>query len=121
MRKYLLPGFLLISDILIIIAAAIISVYIRFEGAAVDHYLSIIVAHLPFLIADFLLFFLFFELYRRVWRYAGIRELLAVAGAALCGTAAFYVGHNLFDGVYIPRTLYVLIFFIVLAGTASVK
>ncbi|MEA4849672.1 MAG: nucleoside-diphosphate sugar epimerase/dehydratase, partial [Clostridiaceae bacterium] len=117
MRKYLLPGFLLISDILIIIAAAIMSVYIRFEGADVDHYLRVIVAHLPFLIVDFLLFFLFFELYRRVWRYAGIRELLAVAGAALCGTAAFYVGHNLFDGVYIPRTLYVLIFFMVLAGT----
>jgi len=117
MRKYLLPGFLLISDILIIIAAAIMSVYIRFEGANVDHYLRLIVAHLPFLIVDFLLFFLFFELYRRVWRYAGIRELLAVAGATLCGTAAFYVGHNVFDGVYIPRTLYVLIFFIVLAGT----
>ena len=117
MRKYLLPGFLLISDILIIIAAAIMSVYIRFEGADVDHYLPVIVAHLPFLIVDFLLFFLFFELYRRVWRYAGIRELLAVAGAALCGTAAFYAGHNLLDGVYIPRTLYVLIFFIVLAGT----
>ena len=117
MRKYLLPGFLLISDILIIIAAAIMSVYIRFEGADVDHYLPVIVAHLPFLIVDFLLFFLFFELYRRVWRYAGIRELLAVAGAALCGTAAFYAGHNLLDGVYIPRILYVLIFFIVLAGT----
>ena len=117
MRKYLLPGFLLISDILIIIAAAIMSVYIRFEGADVDHYLPVIVAHLPFLIVDFLLFFLFFELYRRVWRYAGIRELLAVAGAALCGTAAFYAGHNLLDGVYIPRTLYVLIFFMVLAGT----
>ena len=64
MRKYLLPGFLLISDILIIIAAAIMSVYIRFEGADVDHYLPVIVAHLPFLIVDFLLFFLFFELYR---------------------------------------------------------
>ncbi|MHC1714461.1 MAG: polysaccharide biosynthesis protein [Acidaminococcaceae bacterium] len=117
MRKYLLPCFLLISDILIIIAAAIMSVYIRFEDAAVDYYLPVVVAHLPFLIVDFLLFFLFFKLYRRVWRYAGIRELLAVAGAALCGTAAFYLGHNLFGGVYIPRTLYVLIFFMVLAGT----
>ena len=117
MRKYLLPGFLLISDVLIITAAAIISVYIRFEGADVDHYLRIIIAHLAFLIPDYLLFFLLFKLYRRVWRYAGIRELLAVVAAALCGTAAFYIGHNLFDGVYIPRTLYVLIFFIVLAGT----
>lgn len=117
MRKYLLPGFLLVSDILIIIAAAIMSVYIRFEGVAVDHYLRVIVAHLPFLCADYLLFFLLFKLYRRVWRYAGIRELLAVAGAALCGTAVFYTGHTLFDGVYIPRTLYVLIFFIILAGT----
>ena len=116
MRKYLLPGFLLISDILIIIAAAIMSVYIRFEGADVDHYLPVIVAHLPFLIVDFLLFFLFFELYRRVWRYAGIRELLAVAGAVLGGTAAFYAG-CIFYSVYIPRTLYVLIFFMVLAGT----
>lgn len=117
MRKYLLPGFLLISDILIIIGAAIMSVYIRFEDAAVTHYLRVIVAYLPFLIVDYLLFFLFFELYRRVWRYAGIRELLAVAGATLCATSVFYAGHNLFDGVYIPRTLYVLMFFLVLAGT----
>ena len=117
MRKYLLPGFLLILDILIIIAAAITSVYIRFEGIAVDHFLRIIVAHLPFLIVDYLLFFLFFNLYRRVWRYAGIRELLAVAAAAVCGTVTFYAGHIFFGGVYIPRTVFVLIFFLVMAGT----
>ncbi|MGL5206557.1 MAG: polysaccharide biosynthesis protein, partial [Acidaminococcaceae bacterium] len=117
MRKYLLPGFLLISDSLIIIAAAIISVYIRFEGIDVEHYLKIVVAQLPFMIAAYLLFFLFFELYRRVWRYAGIRELLAVAGASLCGTAFFYVGYNFFNTEFIPRTVFVLIFFFVLAGT----
>ena len=36
MRKYLLPGFLLILDILIIIASAIMSVFIRFTSDAVD-------------------------------------------------------------------------------------
>lgn len=117
MRKYLLPGFLLILDVLIIIAAAITSIYIRFEGIAVDHYLRIIVAHLPFLIVDYLLFFLFFELYRRVWRYAGIRELLAVAAATVGGTLTFYLGHIFFDGVYIPRTVFILIFFLITAGT----
>ena len=84
MRKYLLPGFLLILDILIIIASAIASVFIRFTSDAVDPYLSIIIANLPFVIVDYLMFFLFFELYRRVWRYAGIRELLSVTAATIC-------------------------------------
>lgn len=65
MRKYLLPGFLLILDILIIIVSAIASVFIRFTGDAVDHYLSIIIADLPFMIADYLMFFLFYKLLRR--------------------------------------------------------
>ncbi|MGE4589167.1 MAG: polysaccharide biosynthesis protein [Acidaminococcaceae bacterium] len=117
MRKYLLPGFLVISDILIIIAAAIASVYIRFDGIAVDHYLPRIVANIPFLIADYLIFFLLFALYRRIWRYAGIRELLAVAGATISGTVIFYLLHTAVSGVNIPRTIFVLIMFMVMAGT----
>ena len=117
MRKYLLPGFLLILDILIIIASAIASVFIRFTSDAVDPYLSIIIANLPFVIVDYLVFFLFFELYRRVWRYAGIRELLSVTSATICGTVVFYVGHTFFGSAYIPLTILILMFFLILAGT----
>ena len=117
MRKYLLPGFLFITDVLIIIAAAISSVYIRFEGEAVDYFLPIMVANIPFLLVVYLSFFLLFALYRRVWRYAGIRELLAIAGATCCGTLVFFAGHNLFGGIYLPRTIYVLLLFIIMACT----
>ena len=77
MRKYLLPGFLLILDILIIIASAIASVFIRFTSDAVDPYLSIIIANLPFQVVEYLMFFLFYELLRRggyIWTSSRLSE-----------------------------------------------
>lgn len=117
MRKHLLPGFLALLDVIIITAVSILSVYIRFEGAAAERHLNLIVPKLPFAIAVYLLFFMFFNLYRRVWRYAGIRELLAVAAATFFGSFTFYTLNTLVTGTRLPRSGAVLVFFLVLAFT----
>jgi hypothetical protein len=54
MRKHLLPGFLALLDVIIITAVSILSVYIRFEGAAAERHLNLIVPKLPFAIAVYL-------------------------------------------------------------------
>jgi FlaA1/EpsC-like NDP-sugar epimerase len=118
MRRYLLPGFLMIFDILIIIGASIMSLFMRFDAAIFDRYIPSLVMELPVLICSYLLFFFLFRIYRRLWRYAGWRELLAIVLSSFCGAALFCVLADV-TGAEIPRSVHIMTFFIVVAGLCS--
>lgn len=118
MRRYLLPGFLMILDILIIIGASITSLFVRFDAAIFDRYIPSLVTELPVLIFSYLLFFFVFRIYRRIWRYAGIKELLAIVLATISGAVLFWSLTNL-AGTVIPRSVHVMTLFIVIAGICS--
>ena len=85
MRRYLLPLFLMVFDILLIIGASITSLFMRFDSTIFDRYIPNLVTELPFLICSYLLFFYMFRIYRRIWRYAGIKELLAIVFSSFGG------------------------------------
>ncbi|HIU63931.1 MAG TPA: polysaccharide biosynthesis protein [Candidatus Avacidaminococcus intestinavium] len=116
MRKYLLSAFFVVCDVLIVVLAVMASVYIRFEGAAVDYYLRLVLRNLPLMLVTYLLFFLFFNLYRRIWRYAGIRELLAVTGATFAATAFYALAYKIFGHYHLPGSLLLIIFLLITAG-----
>lgn len=118
MRRYLLPGFLMILDILIIIGASILSLFVRFDIAIFDRYIPTLVTELPVLACCYLLFFFLFRIYHRIWRYAGIRELLAIVVSSSCGAVTFWMLADALP-VGIPRSVHVLTFFIVVAGMCS--
>ena len=73
MRKYLLPGFLLILDILILIVSAFLSLYLRFDMLVVNEYFVKVLMTLPIFAGCYLISLAFFHMYTRVWRYAGTR------------------------------------------------
>lgn len=78
MRSYLLPSILFITDIVTIVIVAFISLFIRFDGHIEPQYINQMVDALPLLLISYMLMFLIMHLYTRIWRYAGMREVLAV-------------------------------------------
>ncbi len=119
MRRYMLPCILLMTDILIMITACWLSVLIRFSinEAGYTFFMTAIMANLPFFITIHLMFFAFFNLYSRAWRYAGKRELLAIIAANACGILVSYffiqvLPLPIFSGRGMSRGIFVTCFFI---------
>ena len=103
MRRYLLPCILLLTDIVIMFGSSWLAVLIRFamNEPQYPYYMAAIMANLPLFIIIHLLFFYQFKLYHRAWRYAGTRDLIAIALANLCGiVVSFLVINNVFQLPY---------------------
>ena len=58
----------------------------RFEGIAPDRYIDLFFESLPVVIAIKLGAFFFFGLYRNVWRYVSVEDLVAIAKAITLGS-----------------------------------
>lgn len=117
MRRYLLPGFLVLLDILIIISAAVASLYLRLPDMRMEQYLPTLFTNMPRLIFFIIGSFVVAKIYNRIWRYAGIKELIAIVVASLCGVAlAFF--HARWLGDLLPRSVYVMVFFFVVSGVS---
>ena len=115
MRSYLLPSILFIADIVTIVIVAFISLFIRFDGYIEPQYINQMVDALPLLLTSYMLMFLIMYLYTRIWRYAGMREVLAILAATTIGTALFYSSMFVF-GKTLPCSIYFIIW-ILTTGT----
>ena len=116
MRRYLLPGFLLLLDMVILGGAVWLAYIIRFPDIEeFAKYVPEMLANLPVYFLCNFLFFLVFHLYNRVWKYAGHKEVASIVAASVCGSSLFvvlmYAVH-----VNIPRSIYALVFFLVTSG-----
>lgn len=108
MRHLLLPLFLGALDIISAIIAALVSIYLRFDGNLIpQNYLSMLVGQLPFFVMITIVSFFLFKLYSRVWRYAGSSELLAIVGANFVGAICWFIFSVLVEAV-LPRSIYIL-------------
>jgi FlaA1/EpsC-like NDP-sugar epimerase len=107
LRSYLLPGLLLIVDVITIIGVALISLLIRFDGYITPHYMHQMVDALPIMVISYIVMLLSMHLYTRIWRYAGMREMVAVLIATTLGAGLFYTGMYVFDKS-LPRSIYLI-------------
>lgn len=107
MRSYLLPGLLLIVDVITIIGVALISLLIRFDGYITPQYMHQIIDALPIMVVSYIVMLLSMYLYTRIWRYAGMREMVAVLIATTLGAGLFYTGMYVFDKS-LPRSIYLI-------------
>lgn len=121
MRKYLLPMFLASLDIIGVILAAFISIYLRFDSDKIPaNYLSMLISYLPLAVIIYLLSFYVFKLYGRIWRYASATELIAVVMANLVGSAVWY-SISLYIGAVLPRSLYVFTFLLLIFFIGGIR
>lgn len=112
MRRYLLPGFLFLLDILLMIGAAWLSVLIRFSGVpytSLMKYVSAVVLEFPILLLCAFICYLLFHLYNRIWKYAGVKDILTILAANFCGVI-LYVTITSFIGKSLPRSIFAMTF-----------
>ena len=109
--------FLASLDIISVILAAFISIYLRFDSDKIPaDYLSLLISYMPLTVVIYIVSFYLFKLYGRIWRYASTTELIAIVMANIAASTAWYF-ISLYIGAVLPRSLYVftgllLIFFI---------
>ena len=82
---------ILLADIILLVLCYVSAYAIRFEGSISPGYQQqIITTLLPLLVIKICCFFAF-DLYRGMWRYAGIRDLVNIVKGALCRVLIFIV------------------------------
>jgi FlaA1/EpsC-like NDP-sugar epimerase len=123
---------LVILDIFIVFSSFIISFFLRGvinisqSGAVFSQYSRYIVTYVLIILFIKIIMFVVFGMYRRVWKYASIKDMVAIVEAAALSTVImgviFYVlsqpvpwfGNRTFSLPYFPRSILIIDFLITL-------
>ena len=87
MRRYMFPIILFLTDTVTLCISVWLAVVLRFAGSGTNYqgYISNALLMIPLYITCHLICFYLFKLYHRIWKYAGIKEMLSIVGANICG------------------------------------
>lgn len=94
------------------IGAAWLSVLIRFSGVpytSLMKYVSAVVLEFPILLLCAFICYMLFHLYNRIWKYAGVKDILTILAANFCGVI-LYVTLTFFIGKSLPRSIFAMTF-----------
>ena len=115
--------FLVVSDMLITVAASFLSVWIRFdfsyskmENRFLENLISTI---LPNILLVPVIFFLF-GLYKSLWQYAGMHELMRIVFACITADILQFFLFKIYDRT-MPRSYWVLYLFILCFFTVALR
>ena len=106
-KRHILVGLLLATDILIVSATPFLAFWLRFEGNISSYWLELVWQQLPLIICVRIAMFYLFRLYHRVWRYASINELMVIVTAVSVGTIVLW-GITQLNGVVLPRSVWLI-------------
>ena len=102
---------LFILDTILINISYLLSLYIRFEGdISGTQFLEYFIKykeHFIYITAIKLVIFLYFKLYKSVWKYASIEELINIVVASIVSNAAI-LSYMFIMQSNLPRSIYVL-------------
>ena len=114
---------LIIMDAMSTLVASFAALFIRFEFSFKEidkelliHYEKVILPGILFTI----LFYVIWKLYKSVWRYASANELINIFFATSCSAAALCI-YCTFSGNTLPRSVYVIYWFLLTAMTCCVR
>jgi UDP-GlcNAc:undecaprenyl-phosphate GlcNAc-1-phosphate transferase len=79
--------FEVLLDVVLVAMAYYGAYLIRFDGVLPQEHLTVVLNTIPLVIVIQMPFFLVMGVYRGLWRYTGISDLMTIAKAVLCGTA----------------------------------
>lgn len=77
---------LLVTDLIIVYISVLLSLCIRFDGRIPIYYFSMALVHGIYISAIMVTVLYIFELYKSLWEYAGIKELVMILLACFSGT-----------------------------------
>ena len=102
--------FLVAYDIIAVVAASLLALFIRFEGnyaAIPKSYVVKSLQYIPVIIIVTVIVFYCFRLYSSLWTYAGAPELINITFACAL-SAMVQMAVMVFFGVQMPRSYYIL-------------
>jgi len=106
---------LLLYDMAMAVAAYAIAFLLRFNFYLTQAYFGTLLETTLPVVAAQIAFFAIFGLYRRIWRYAGIRDLFAIIKAVTCGIAASVGVLFLINRLEnVPRSVFLIEWFVLL-------
>lgn len=111
MRRCLLSFLLVLADSCIVAIVPFIALFIRFEGIIPTNYLNIMLKVTPVVLSVRIVTFYLFGLYKRLWRYASIHELLCIIGAVTVSTIVLTLYLTIINAS-LPRSIHVLSWFL---------
>lgn len=113
MKKSIIKAFLLVFDIAFLYLAFYLAFFIRFDGdfssRTVTLYWGTIKENLLYIIILKLVIFFLMGLYKRLWKYASIYEMIQVGLAVLFANTAF-LSYMVIRDINMARSIYVLVF-----------
>ncbi len=101
---------LIVYDIIAVVAASLLALFIRFEGRYIEiprEYISRSLQYIPVIIVITLIIFYGFRLYSSLWTYAGAPELINITFASALSSIVQMMVMVFFD-VRMPRSYYIL-------------
>ena len=107
LRRYLVSLLMFGYDLTVVAIVPFIALFIRFEGELPARYVDLLISVLPVTVIVRLASFFLFRLYHRLWRHAGLNEMLAVIGAATISSLVISIPLIAMD-YGIPRSLHLL-------------
>jgi FlaA1/EpsC-like NDP-sugar epimerase len=96
-----------LMDIILVAGSLYLALYLRFEGAIPREFLLSGEHLLLPVIAINLIIFYFFGLYRRLWRYASVDELVVIFFSVCAGVMGSYI-YGASRSLLLPRSVYVI-------------
>jgi len=111
-----------ILDFIIIAISYTAAFLLRFEGILFPLSISLLLESLPIIVITKLLMFYFFGLYRGVWRYIGLYDVIAIFKAASLGSViSIFALVFLFRFEHYSRTIFVIDWLITLVSVSGVR
>ena len=98
----------ILADAILVVTAYFLAYLIRFDGALPGHEAVPLLRSLPLLLATTLLAFYRFGLYRGLYEYSSVQDLMLLISAHSIGWAAFVVLQHLLPLQWTPRSVLVI-------------
>lgn len=114
---------LILMDILSVIVASFVALYIRFDFSFKAIYREFLIKYEHILIPNILMTLLFFavwKLYKSVWRYASANELINIIFATACTALAQVIYCYMFRQT-MPRSYYIIYWFLLMLMTCCIR
>ena len=112
---------LLAADMLALVGSGVIGLYLRFEGAPPLSSYGTWGRYMLLAVPFFAVIYYFFGLYRRLWQYASVQELIVIASAVTLGMVALFGAMQVNPTTTFPRSVLAFAWLLNIAAVGSLR
>lgn len=112
--------FLFMTDFFTVSCCLFLSLLLRFDAHIPSEYLTLFYQSAPIIGCFFLLAYLITGLYKSLWKYASLQELLQIGAAIPLGTLLTF-SYGLLNQNLFPKSVYFINMFLLLFATSGIR